>query len=689
MNFISAIKNLFLKDKKLNLIDINDILQIPDRAYYKDDLDKIKLIDLYKEQYNEILSKRKIKTSKELKLDNLQDKMIMYTDLLFHDILILEDYRKLANEELMIQMLKLKLFFSEILTIENEAITRLIALKEIKKSDKVLPQNKSSLNEEINNLTFSLIVFLNSRNAIVREIDTFLTMIEINDNVKDEKLLDEVYSKLIYISEDIVPNNINNINDLIAKIAYLEKKLKIYAYTHDDEIGKLKEELENLRTIKKDKENKNELLNKILLLEKKYLKFYEYGINKISKDEMEKLFEVKFDILTSDIDNLKQSPIKKEDLGYEYYKDIISSKFEKIILGKNDIFNENFKEDLTSAITYIKRYYKNKEGEYNFDEVLTNKYFLNLLLCFDKENGFDEMLENNKLSPNCNDGTISISDYKIDGIKWNKDINLNTILELICNTSISNEIDLIWNLYNMRNAKQDSTDSYYLPDGIISIDSDKISYNIKDNIRKKSNSKKLIMPDTLKNITGDLFNGNYTELKLNDGLEYIGVDSFLGLNTSSLVIPPSIKEINDSFSKYKIKNIIFKDYTNSELLRDKESVNKFLKQFTRLNVERNRYKILCKSECILERIFFVDNMNNTIMIDNKDMIFSEKINYTILPERYYIEFELKNTDYLIDKLRKIIFEKIKYKTSTEDIKEKNKKLILNYTSMLIKMMENN
>ena len=102
MNFISAIKNLFLKDKKVNIIDINDILQIPDRTYYKDDLDKIKLIDLYKEQYNEILSKRKIKTSKELKLDNLQNKMIMYTDLLFHDILMLEDYHKLANEELMI-----------------------------------------------------------------------------------------------------------------------------------------------------------------------------------------------------------------------------------------------------------------------------------------------------------------------------------------------------------------------------------------------------------------------------------------------------------------------------------------------------------------------------------------------------------------------------------------------------------
>ena len=59
MNIIDRLKKWFFNEEKVGIINIGDIIQIPGRDYYKDDLAKLNQIDIYKEEYLNILSKRK------------------------------------------------------------------------------------------------------------------------------------------------------------------------------------------------------------------------------------------------------------------------------------------------------------------------------------------------------------------------------------------------------------------------------------------------------------------------------------------------------------------------------------------------------------------------------------------------------------------------------------------------------
>ena len=58
MNIIDRFKKWFFQEEKIGLINIGDIIQIPGREYFKDDLAKLTQIDLYKEQYLNKLSKK-------------------------------------------------------------------------------------------------------------------------------------------------------------------------------------------------------------------------------------------------------------------------------------------------------------------------------------------------------------------------------------------------------------------------------------------------------------------------------------------------------------------------------------------------------------------------------------------------------------------------------------------------------
>ncbi len=91
MGFINSIKKLFFKEKEVGIINIGDTIQIPDRSFYKDDIETINLMNKYKEKYLQLLSQKRTITTKEIKFDSLQEDMIMNVDLLFHN-LITDDY---------------------------------------------------------------------------------------------------------------------------------------------------------------------------------------------------------------------------------------------------------------------------------------------------------------------------------------------------------------------------------------------------------------------------------------------------------------------------------------------------------------------------------------------------------------------------------------------------------------------
>ena len=68
MNIKSLINKLFKTTDELhtNIINLNDVIQIPDRDTYQDNLDIISLIDKYKEEYLSTLSAKRYLLSDEL-----------------------------------------------------------------------------------------------------------------------------------------------------------------------------------------------------------------------------------------------------------------------------------------------------------------------------------------------------------------------------------------------------------------------------------------------------------------------------------------------------------------------------------------------------------------------------------------------------------------------------------------------
>ena len=51
MNFINKLKSLFFNETQVGIINLGDIIQIPGRDYYNGDIEKINLIDSYKDFY--------------------------------------------------------------------------------------------------------------------------------------------------------------------------------------------------------------------------------------------------------------------------------------------------------------------------------------------------------------------------------------------------------------------------------------------------------------------------------------------------------------------------------------------------------------------------------------------------------------------------------------------------------------
>ena len=397
MGVISWIKKKIFKEENFTIVNISDTIKIPTRDFFKDDISKLNLIDNYKVKYLKVLSKKKLVTTLDLDSNNLKKDMVMVIDLLLHNIFLESDISSLAREELLIQKLKLKLYYDEINNMYTNAVTRLIALKELYAKRLVPRRNRMCLVEEINQLSNSLVIFLNQQSSIIKELKAYLALLDISNNDIDIPLLDYRYNKLLFISSNIINNkDLDKLSNIESKIAYIETILEKYTYQNKDEISRLRVELEELFNIPKDRKIKNKLLEQVINLEKKFLMYYEYGTNLVTEEDINKIYQIKFDILVCDIDYLRKSPIDKNDYGFEYYKKIIFKKLETIILGKNDNFNKII--PINDKFEIFKNSFKDKDsGDYDLVSILFEKYKLNLLVCFDRENGFYEMLSDNIL----------------------------------------------------------------------------------------------------------------------------------------------------------------------------------------------------------------------------------------------------------------------------------------------------
>ena len=239
----------------------------------------------------------------------------------------------------------------------------------------------------------------------------------------------------------------------------------------------------------------------------------------------------------------------------ETYRDILQKKLIKILKDDSNNLQKTFENNKTKVIKLLTEYFNNYE---DFKAIIK----LKLLLALEKENGFEDLINNVYLKVELRQNPF---------VTINKYMTLKSLFDLVLQISYErNIIKIISKLYHLIPKKDN--DKYYIPEGLIKY-AHYEGYSYKRNIlrilQSKSKGKKVIFPSTMKSIDGPLFEDiDIPEIILNDGLEYIGIDALI-FDGKSITIPPSVKKIRDSFGKkQKLYSIIFDDYENSELLKD-------------------------------------------------------------------------------------------------------------------------
>lgn len=601
MNIISKLKKWFFQEEKVGLISIGDMIKIPGREYYKNDPTKLNQIDIYKEEYYKILSKKKLLSSKEISFDNLEKEFLMYTDLILNlclnkeeDMRIMPQTRYINKK---INLMKLQLCFNEINNMENETIEKLIALEELLKGKRVPLVNRQLLTEKINSLKMILLSFRNQKVALSIEIKNYLSMLnntDINHKI-DISLLGKRYHKVYDLASDfILENTLNNINDLnvthITKIALIEKELEIYAYLHKKDIESIKKEIATLKNIPITYSNKEQLLNDIIYIEKKYAVFRDYGRGIVTHDNLYELYKLKFDILTYDINSQEASPfLWKDGNELKYYEEIVSDLFERIVMGKNEYINDIYDDETNKAIKEIAFYLKGNIPRTRYHNILEDKLRLALLLSFDRKNGIVDFFNQNMIDTE--EAVIKFDAY-FDSLvfEFADKIPLDTVFQIVeanDNSDSYQHNHPLYRLYKLTMSLPQFTlaggyKTYNMLEGLVNVNMPYISLKydkLHGYINEKIIGNTLIFPSTLEEISGHIFNTKACTIKLNNGLKKIGKHVLSNQTTEHLSIPSSVELIEEGALNYKsIKWLYFMDFENSKLLHDKSALRKLIKE---------------------------------------------------------------------------------------------------------------
>lgn len=680
MSVFAKFKRLLTpKNNAKSIININDILPLPSRDMFKDNPKITTLIDYYQNHFFDILSTKKTLVSKNLSVDELYDELEMNADIL------LQIYKKIMDNETpsylpqnekeesevinMVWFTKMEVYLMKLKDLEEDIIARLVALRELLEI-RIFKRNKLAILEEINRLNVCRLTIERKINAIKTDVENHLniysvTLSQEKDSFqKRENIKKYIYERLLKFLKTINPQKaleISNISkNIIVKIALLERELDIYCYQNEEEVNSLNQELDKLSKEDLNPQNKEMLLEKIEKIEQKYLIFYEYGTT-VNKEDILNLYRLKFKILAIDIFNseYKFDRVYYNDIEGSCYCQIIMEKINDILLGNNLNVGRLFGIYTTKAIKLISEYVKNIFGKFDPEVILYTSEFLKLLVAFDTQNGFKDflkniMIKNNLyLSPLLSPFLISSSPFK-----WQENLPLETYYyiervnkkgkEIITMSAIIRE-EILFELYNLMKKNEISND-YYLPEGLIALDLDLESYRNRDRtytnreekineflyrLAQDASGKKVILPSSLVRISGDIFSEKpIAGIELNDGLEYIGDGTLKGHKLKSLVIPASLERINFEDIQDSIEILVFKDYKASKILNDDERLCKLFKCFIdghydiTSELEKNKYEVTN----------FIRGLKKIVLLDeNGDVVAEIKATDLKIKNVYFVE----------------------------------------------------
>ena len=575
MNIIKYFKNLFTKEDNAYLINGYASFAIPKRDILNEK--QIEILTTAKEEYL-VLLKNNIFTSLDLEIDDINNKREMYTKLLLNNMMNETKNNKVLS-------IKLKNYESDLINLRETLLIRLIALSEIVNQNRFKKRTKEAIINEIGKIQLSLVTIDSQIVSIHNEIEAYLSNPQIGLDL-DKRICD-----LEKLSEDIVEKC--GLSSKEAYIAYLERSLEIYCYKNKEEVSSLKDELDSLRCSEINSDNINLLRERINKLEKMYKIYYEFDRNTITKDDMYSLYEAKFYIQAYDYSFTNYDYLEKE-----VYLDIISKKINILLNGNSPYILyliENGNKDKAIKLIQLINIFLKEEGQFDFEEILNNKYKLLILLLLDYEKGLDDFFENTIVDLN-NDSVLnkydissryimSIDDYvekfhsyiDIDQgtLFYDTKLPLSSVLKISSFGAFLTEEDLnesfpkmglLYQLYKIYEVACMSDDVYEMPEGIV------CGTFTSDFFDKFKNYKTIVMPKSLKNIKFKIIYNeqHYGNLVLQEGTETfeLGITYILGLGNlfDSITIPSTLRGIDGWLSR-STDNVVFENYKNSEILK--------------------------------------------------------------------------------------------------------------------------
>ena len=563
MSIIKYLKDLFNKENNAYLINGYASFAIPKRDVLNEK--QIEILTTAKEEYLGLL-KNNIFTSLDLEIDDINEKREMYTKLLLNNMMSETKNNKVLS-------IKLKNYESDLINLRETLLIRLIALSEIVNQNRFKRRTRNAIISEIGKIQLSLVTIDSQIVSIHNEIEAYLSNPQIGLDL-DKRICD-----LEKLSEDIVKKC--ELSSKEVYIAYLERSLEIYCYKNKEEATSFKDELDSLRCSEINDNNINLLKERINSLEKKYKIYYEFDRNTITKEDMYSLYETKFYMRAYDY-SFKNC----DDLEKEVYLDIISKKINILLNGNSPYILhliENEDKDKAIKLIQLVNIYLREKGQFDFEEILNNKYKLLLLLSLDYEKGLDDFFENTIIDLN-NDCVLNkydiTSQYAMPNVGrdlkgylfYDTKLSLSSIIKIFSfdtfnGISIYTFKGLLNYLKNIYDCINPPGDIYVMPEGIVY---GTISSSLYDKLKKY---KTIIMPKSLKSIEFEVDNSstpNYCDLVLQEGTESLMFDypdfSYYSTKFGNITIPSTLNEIDENISRYA-NNLIFEDYKKSEILK--------------------------------------------------------------------------------------------------------------------------
>ena len=606
LDIFNKIRKRTHKNNTHELISVEDLVILPPKSSLSNlELEKL---NTYKKEFINILS-----SNNDLELEAMVKRLrnnINFTINILLNHFHYDDFRtnfrffndeyNLSREEQEIICLRLKYHQMKIEENYKETILRLMALKELNNEKKFLflrrmvnifengKLKRNVLNNSIEDLLYIVMCSKNQRESLSLEINAYLNKISVNPY---SKMNPDYFNDLCNIAKKVIPEVLLKINRLDVseqiKIALISNELEYYVYNNKDKFEEIKERLKKLGNITSD-----DIEEELKEIEQYYYLYGMYGYKIITYKDLEELYNVKFSIITRNINSINTSIINDKMNHFEvmHYIDIVMQKLEAILKNENSTIKEIFGEDDINAIKILKEIFK-KDGEYNQWFILNNPNYLALLLSLDSKESFNRFwIEQRRAIDNINTEQFEFEDV----------LSLDTIYSLSIDTgnldSFCNN-DSLKELYYLADMHKEESEFYKIPEGIIKISPKYLKQcnemsmrdsNIFYIIQKKAHNKKLVLPQSMKYIKNFKLKGNtISDLILNDGLIYIDLRILEEQQIERIEIPSSVENLvipfyddcyyYDPFWRYTpIKELYFLDFKESQFLKDGSKLINFL-----------------------------------------------------------------------------------------------------------------